>query len=132
LEIPIHFGGFDVVYTRRWQSALLTLAVVCICSQLLMAHAIIMSSVPAPNAKVKGPDVDITLRYNVCIDGGRSRLQLTKPDGSVVPLTIAKQDAQQVLQSKATGLTPGAYRLLWHVLASDGHMSKGEVPFTVE
>ena len=37
-----------------------------------------------------------------------------------------------MLQCKASGLKPGAYKLEWHVLASDGHMSKGEVPFTVQ
>jgi hypothetical protein len=121
-----------VVDTRRCLYALLTVVLICICSQLLLAHAIIMSSTPAPNSKLKGPDIDITLTYNVRIDGGRSRLQLIKPDGAAMPLTIAKQDAKQVLQSKASGLKPGAYKLLWNVLASDGHMSKGEVPFTVE
>ena len=98
---------------------------------MLWAHAILMESTPKFNSTVKGPDVAITLRYNVRIDGGRSRVQLIQSDGSTMTLTLAKQDTPDVLQCKATGLKPGAYKLKWNVLASDGHMSKGEVPFTV-
>jgi len=29
------------------------------------------------------------------------------------------------------GLAAGAYRLRWQVLASDGHITRGEIPFTV-
>jgi methionine-rich copper-binding protein CopC len=28
-------------------------------------------------------------------------------------------------------LAAGAYRLRWQVLASDGHITRGEIPFTV-
>jgi methionine-rich copper-binding protein CopC len=112
--------------------ALLTAFAVLAFSQLLFAHAILMESTPKANATVKGPEVSISLRYNVRIDGGRSRIQLVNPDGSASALTLDKQTSPDVLQSKAGGLKPGAYKLKWNVLASDGHMSKGEVPFTVQ
>ena len=67
-----------MVLSRRWKHALLTLAIVLTCSQLLFAHAILMDSTPKQNSTVKGPDVDITLRYNVRIDGGRSRVELVR------------------------------------------------------
>jgi methionine-rich copper-binding protein CopC len=113
-------------------SALFTLAVVLMSSQLMLAHAILVDSSPKQNSTVKGPDVAITLRYNVRIDGSRSRVLLIAADGKEAPLPVAKQPSPDVLQCKATGLQPGAYKLIWHVLASDGHMSKGEVPFTVQ
>jgi len=91
-----------------------------------------MDSTPKQNSMVKGPDVDITLRYNVRIDGGRSRVELVGPDGNDTNLPLAKQPSPDKLQCKATGLKPGAYKLIWNVLASDGHMSKGEVRFTVQ
>ncbi len=96
-----------------------------------MAHAILMESKPALHSAVKGPDVAIWLRFNVRIDGSRSRVQLVAPDGSLQTLALAQQSSPDILQSQASGLKPGAYKLLWNVLASDGHMSKGEVPFTV-
>ena len=121
-----------MVLSRRCYSALLTLTLVLTCSTLLFAHAILMESTPKQNSAVKGPDVDITLRYNVRIDGSRSRVELIAPDGNQTTLPLGKQPSPDVLQSQATGLKPGAYKIKWNVLASDGHMSKGEVPFTVQ
>ena len=121
-----------MVLTRRWKFALLTLAIVLTCSQLVFAHAILMESTPKQNSTVKGPDLDITLRYNVRIDADRSRVELVGADGNKSDLKLDKQSKPDILQCKASGLKPGAYKLAWHVLASDGHMSKGEVPFTVQ
>lgn len=100
-------------------------------SQVCWAHAILKESTPKLNATIKGPDVDITLRFNVRIDGGRSRIRLLSPDGSISTLTLAAQPSSDSLQTHAAGLKPGAYKLQWQVLASDGHMSRGEIPFTV-
>ena len=100
-------------------------------TQICWAHAILKDSTPKANSTVKGPDVAITVRFNVRIDGGRSRLHLVAPNGTSSPLTIATQSSPDTLQGEAKGLRPGAYKLLWNVLASDGHMSKGEIPFTV-
>jgi len=47
------------------------------------------------------------------------------------PLTIEKQISAEVLTAKAVGLMPGAYTIRWQVLAPDGHITRGEVHFTV-
>jgi methionine-rich copper-binding protein CopC len=80
---------------------------------------------------VLGPDIPIKLRFNVRIDALRSRLTLIRPDGSAQPLEISKQTLPDTLSGEATGLPSGAYRLRWQVLASDGHITRGEIPFTV-
>lgn len=137
-QISKFVGGYPqleecpvISVVRRRTFVLWTLAFVVSCSLSLWAHAILMESTPMANATVKGPDVAITLRYNVRIDGGRSRVQLLQADGTALSLPLAKQATPDVLQCNATGLKPGSYKLKWNVLASDGHMSKGEVPFTV-
>jgi len=58
-------------------------------TQVCWAHAILMESTPKLNSTVKGPDVDINLRFNVRIDGGRSRVRLVTPDGTIFTLTLA-------------------------------------------
>lgn len=95
------------------------------------AHAVLMESKPKMNSTVKGPDVPIWLRFNVRVDGKRSRLQLVTSDGSTIPVEAPKQTAPDILESHITGLKPGSYKLQWKALASDGHMSNGEVDFTV-
>ena len=116
---------------RSWKSSLLALFLITGAASSLWAHAILMESTPKLNSTIKGPDFGITLRYNVRIDGGRSRVRLVSPDGKISTLTLASQATPDTLQTHATGLQRGAYKLQWQVLASDGHMSRGEIPFTV-
>jgi methionine-rich copper-binding protein CopC len=95
------------------------------------AHAVLLESTPALKSAVTGPDVPVKLRFNVRIDALRSRLTLIRPDGSAQALEISKQTPADTLSAEATGLAAGAYRLRWQVLASDGHITRGEIPFTV-
>jgi copper resistance protein C len=105
--------------------------VVLLTARFLEAHAILKESHPAANSKVAGPDVPILLKYNVRIDAKLSKLQLLNPDNSTSDLKIEAQTAADTLTANATGLKPGAYRIRWQVLAPDGHITRGEVPFTV-
>jgi len=95
------------------------------------AHAVLLESTPSLNSTVSGPDVPIKLRFNVRIDTLRSRLTLIHPDGTAQTLEIGKQTPADTLSAEATGLAAGTYRLRWQVLASDGHITRGEIPFTV-
>jgi methionine-rich copper-binding protein CopC len=95
------------------------------------AHAVLLESTPPLNSSVSGPNVAVKLRFNVRIDALRSRLTLLRPDGSAQTLEISKQSPADTLLAEATGLAAGTYRLRWQVLASDGHITSGEIPFTV-
>ncbi|HYA61628.1 MAG TPA: copper resistance CopC family protein [Candidatus Sulfotelmatobacter sp.] len=107
--------------------AMLVLAV----ATLVEGHAVLKETHPAANSKVAGPDVPIMLKYNVRIDAKLSKLQLLNPDNSTTDLKIEEQSSPDTLNAKATGLKPGPYRIRWQVLAPDGHITRGEVPFTV-
>lgn len=98
---------------------------------LAVAHAVLLESNPPPNGKVVAPDIPIKLRFNVRVDASRSRLTLVRPDGSVQPLALGKTDSADILSAQASNLPPGDYRLRWQVLASDGHITRGEIPFSV-
>lgn len=94
------------------------------------AHAVLKASAPAVNGAVAGPDVPISLTFNVRIDVARSQLRLLLPDASLIDLPL-KQTAPNVLLTKATGLARGSYAIRWQVLAPDGHITRGEIPFQV-
>jgi copper resistance protein C len=96
-----------------------------------IAHAILLESNPSANAAVAGSSVPIKLRFNVRIDATRSRLTLVKPDASTQLLAISKDASADTLSSLAQDLNPGEYRIRWQVLASDGHITRGEIPFQV-
>jgi methionine-rich copper-binding protein CopC len=93
------------------------------------AHAILLRSVPADGATVSAGPADLLLNFNSRIDAARSRLVLTGPDGVARTLPIAAPAADQ-LGAHAT-LGAGAWVLRWQVLAIDGHITRGEVRFTV-
>lgn len=96
------------------------------------AHAVLLSSTPQKNSAVTGPDITISLKYNSRVDGARSTLSLLKPDGTVEKIGTPAQPAPDRLSATGHGLTKGAYVLRWQVLASDGHITRGEVPFQVQ
>jgi methionine-rich copper-binding protein CopC len=100
-------------------------------ARFVEAHAVLKETHPAANSKVAGPDVPIVLKYNVRVDGKLSKIQLLNPDNSTTDLKLEEQAAPDTLNAKATGLKPGAYKIRWQVLAPDGHITRGEVPFTV-
>ena len=94
-------------------------------------HAILKESSPPANSSVTGPDVPIALKFNVRIDAARSKLQLISPDNAMRNLVLEKQASPDTLTTKAAGLQPGAYKIAWQVLAPDGHITRGLIPFTV-
>ena len=98
----------------------------------LFGHAILMSATPETKQVVSGPDVPISLRFNCRIDAKRSRITLVTPGGNQVALNIAKQASADTLNSEAKELKRGSYVLRWQVLANDGHITRGEVPFQVQ
>ncbi len=112
-------------------AALLALASPVPMAAPALAHAIIVSAAPAAGSTVTGPDVTIAFTFNVRIDASRSTLTLTAPDGSTHPIAIEASDNPAVLSGRVSGLVAGAYSVRWQVLATDGHITRGDVGFTV-
>jgi methionine-rich copper-binding protein CopC len=101
-------------------------------AKFVEAHAVLKETSPTANSTVAGPDVPLRLKYNVRVDAGRSKLELLHPDNSTSEVKIEKQESPDTLNATARGLKPGAYRIRWQVLSPDGHITRGEVPFTVK
>jgi hypothetical protein len=94
------------------------------------AHAILVETQPAAGGTAPTVTVDFRLRYNSRVDRGRSRLTLTRPDHSQAVLPIDVDGPPDVVTAHAD-LPAGAYTLRWQVLAIDGHITRGDVPFLV-
>jgi methionine-rich copper-binding protein CopC len=117
------FAGVIVFFVAVWMTA---------SPRMALAHAVLLSSTPEKNAAVNGPDITISLKYNSRVDGARSSLSLLKPDGSVERIGSLAQPLPDTLSATGHKLAKGAYVLRWQVLSSDGHITRGEVPFEVE
>ncbi len=94
------------------------------------AHAILIDSQPAARSVAEPGTEHITLRFNSRVDHNRSRLAL-RTGGAEQVLHVAPAGAEDVLETQAD-LTPGDYVLRWQVLAVDGHITRGDVPFQVK
>jgi len=97
----------------------------------LEGHAILLAAAPALNETIHGTAVQVKLRFNARIDGRRSRLMLVFPGGGE-HLLAANQPSPEILTSAVSGLVPGSYTLRWQVLAEDGHITRGELPFRAQ
>jgi copper resistance protein C len=100
--------------------------------RVAFAHAVLVSSQPGVNSTVSGPEIAVLLKYNSRVDMEHSTLTLLDPDGKVEKVTIESEPSPGVLSAKLTGLVKGAYVLRWQVLATDGHITRGKVPFQVQ
>ncbi len=125
----------DGTITRFGHSPAFTLLGVFAASMVVFvradAHAIIAEASPPANSTVVGPHVKIRLRFNVRIDHSRSRLVLVLPGGTLKPLAIREDEAPDTLAVEENDLASGSYILRWQVLANDGHITRGEIPFKV-
>jgi methionine-rich copper-binding protein CopC len=96
------------------------------------AHAILLVAKPAIGESVNGPDIKVSLKFNSRVDSKRSKITLVLPGGELRQLNIDVQSSADTLSSQARGLKNGPHVLQWQVLAVDGHISRGEVPFRIE
>jgi methionine-rich copper-binding protein CopC len=110
--------------------AVTLLSAVILLPTVAHAHAILEDSQPPIGGSIPAGKVTLRLRYNSRIDRGRSRLTLTRPDHSQVVLSIDPDGPPDIMTTQAQ-LSPGAYSVRWQVLAIDGHITRGDVPFTV-
>ncbi len=97
---------------------ILPLLMLLLVPQGARAHAIVLKSTPAVDAVLSGNDVPIRLRFNSRID----------PQQSLTPAAESPADG---LNAEAKALASGAWHLRWQVLSVDGHITRGDIPFTV-
>ncbi len=96
-----------------------------------LAHAVIVEATPQVGAVLHDRAVDIRLRFNSRIDHRRSRLVLLDTVGKETAVTFDQGAHADVITAHVSALVAGEYRLRWQVLALDGHITRGDIPFSV-
>jgi methionine-rich copper-binding protein CopC len=95
------------------------------------AHALLIRSNPAPGATVPGPNLTVSLTFNTRIDKSRSRIAIRGVNGVEEVLVISPGDDPTTLSAQLGAIDHGRWTVTWQVLARDGHITRGEVPFSV-
>jgi methionine-rich copper-binding protein CopC len=101
------------------------------------AHAIIRASEPAAGGRVPAGLVRLRLVFNSRLDHARSQLAVAPVrlggGGTADEVRVALDPdapAAELIGTTAP-LAPGAWRIRWQVLALDGHITRGDIAFTV-
>ncbi len=108
----------------------MALAAIALAPSPAAAHAILEASQPPAKATVKAGTTQVHLRYNSRIDRARSVLTLIRPDKTRVTVAIDPDGPPEAINA-TLDLPPGRYVLRWQVLAIDGHITRGDLPFSV-
>ena len=108
----------------------LCLGAICAFPVTAEAHAILLASVPPAGGSVPAGAAKLQFRFNSRIDHARARLTLIRPDQPDTRLAIDPGTNDEVLESHLE-LAPGPCTVRWQVLAVDGHITRGDVGFTV-
>ena len=107
------------------------LALLAVAPQIALAHAVLVVSKPTAQAIVHGESLPVILKFNSRIDGPHCTLALAREGRAPQPLKLQKQPAPDTIEATADHLQPGSYTLQWQALAADGHITRGQIPFTV-
>ncbi|HET6158537.1 MAG TPA: copper resistance CopC family protein [Dongiaceae bacterium] len=116
-------------YLRNLAAAVATLAAVG--TAPAWAHAVIVSASPTAEEHVAAGKLAIRIEFNSRIDKARSRLEVTDLAGVKSNVPIDPAGEPNIVAGTTGDLVPGAYVLRWQVLAIDGHITRGDIPFTV-
>lgn len=74
----------------------------------------------------------MVLRFNNRIEKKLSRIRLVGGDGRRLDLPVVVTGRADTLQAAVPALAPGAWRVEWQVLSTDGHVVRGAFSFRLD
>ena len=100
----------------------------------VLAHAIVLESLPTHDAVLTESPRRIILRFNSRIEAALSRVTIEAVNGKAVALPAARDAGPEAnrLVVPVGPLAPGIYVVRYRVLAADGHVTEGALRFSVK
>ena len=97
------------------------------------AHAHLVSADPPVGGSIAATDT-LHLTFSEGIELAFSKVEIAKADGSdlgATKIAADPKDAKIVVVTLPAKLTPGDYKVHWHVVSVDTHHTEGTFTFTV-
>jgi methionine-rich copper-binding protein CopC len=117
---------------KRLVGALLVLALGPGWAAPAAPHSLLLESTPAAGSTVAAAPPTLSLRFNNRVEKALSRLRLLDARGETLGLAVPASDGPaDRLSVPLPALAPGAYRVEWRVLSTDGHVVGGRFTFHV-
>ena len=102
-------------------------------AQLASAHAILLTSEPAPSAVLDESPTEIALFFNEFVDTVFGKIRILDSAGNVVQTVKPIQDAANhtIVRAPILLLEPGTYVVVWRVASDDSHPVQGSFSFQI-
>ena len=103
-----------------------------LCAVVAHPHSLLLESSPAAGATLNEGPPRIWLRFNNRIEKKLSTIRVVDEHGAPQRVTMLVGDgAADRLSATVPTLPPGAWRVEWQVLSTDGHIVSGNFSFRV-
>jgi methionine-rich copper-binding protein CopC len=103
------------IFTRQFVAILVVICgIVLFSPRAALAHAILVSSQPAINSTVSGPEVAVLLKYSSRVDLEHSTLTLLDPDGKVEKISEVDRARQRGVCATLADPGHGWTHHSWH------------------
>lgn len=124
-------GSTPAARGRAVWTSLLSATLVLALAGLVAAHAYVKESVPRDRQRLERVPEELVVVFTEPVETGVSRLRLVDAAGREVAGTRLRAVGDRELRLAVPPLPPGDYQLIWEILAKDGHVTTGAIPFTV-
>jgi methionine-rich copper-binding protein CopC len=97
------------------------------------AHAFLLKSDPAVGATLAAPKT-LRLEFSEGVEIALSGAEVARASGGAIATEKPRYDGsnRKVLLTDLPMLSPGAYRVTWHVVSVDTHRTEGDFTFSVK
>jgi len=97
------------------------------------AHAFLDHASPAVGSTVHGSPPELRIWFTQELEPPFSRVKVEDGNGNAIAASEKAVDAadRTLLHIPLPPLPPGKYRVLWHVLSVDSHVTEGDYVFVV-
>ncbi|MEY4873650.1 MAG: hypothetical protein RJB41_352, partial [Actinomycetota bacterium] len=102
-------------------------------AQIASAHAILLTSEPAPSAVLDQSPTEIALFFNEFVDTVFGRIRILDSSGNDVQTVKPIRDAtsKSIVRAPISPLEPGTYVVVWRVASVDSHPIQGSFTFQI-
>lgn len=112
---------------------LVGIALILVVAAAAAAHAFLERAEPRAGSVLRAAPAEVKLWFTGTLEPAFSTVRVVNEGGERVDLGDPRVDgANQILLRASLGpLPPGSYRVVWRVLAIDGHLSEGDFTFRI-
>lgn len=114
--------------------ALLFPVLVCIFPALSFGHAFPHHADPKVGSTISDAPSQVRIWFDGDLEPAFSKIVVKDASGKQVDKGDCRVDGSdpKLLQVSCPGLGPGTYKVIWDVVARDGHRTNGDYTFTVK